>query len=455
MTSSYIPGWTCIPHPEIDADGRYSAQTVSKSRLGASRPERLARIDCEVTVVRKADVAAREKLSPAVRVAKSLRFSTSDVVFPLAALLIEVPPLLFTPLVSPSGNWILAPIYMLIGYTALLWRHRAPMRVYFFAMVHQTLFLPLFYPEFFIHRPDLAPYLPLTAPPVAVAAVASAMPLWISLPACIPAIVLPTLLASGGRPIDDPYTVFATTVLVAGGWTFGRFAARNRRHIRLLEEERLRTDSAIKQERAHIAAELHDIVSHAVTVMMLHAAGGRRFIDSDPGRAARALEVIESVGTEASQELARLLGLLNTSPNATPPDTLRPLSGLGDLGNLVANVQSSGVNVLLKESGQPHRLDTSVDHASYRVVQEALTNVSKHAGPGTNVTVDVVWNRDSVTLRVCDDAAGKASARRANKPSGYGLVGLKERVAVAGGNIIWGRENGLFFVEASLPAASS
>ncbi|RAM36966.1 sensor histidine kinase [Arthrobacter globiformis] len=403
----------------------------------------------------KSRMAARAKLGPIVQARNAFRFTAFDGVVALAAFILELPPFISAALGALSGTWMPALVYILIGYSALLWRHRAPMKVFILIFLHQGLFAPLFYPDFFsTSTPILGPYIPMTAIPAAVAAVASDFPLRISLPVCIPAIALPLVMAGRGRPFDDPLNLFLETVLVSGGWAFGRFAARSRRQIRMLEEEQLRTESAINRERAHIAAELHDIVSHAVTVMMLHAAGGRRVIESDPGRAARALEVIETVGTEASQELARLLGLLDPSPNATPSDTMRPLSGLDDLANLVATVQSAGVNVLVKVSGHPQRLDASVDHASYRVVQEALTNVSKHAGPGTNVTVDIAWNRDSLTLRICNDAAGKRSARQARTPSGYGLVGLKERVAVAGGNIIWGSANGAYVVEARLPLAS-
>jgi signal transduction histidine kinase len=219
-----------------------------------------------------------------------------------------------------------------------------------------------------------------------------------------------------------------------------------------LEEERRKAELAIAEERAHIAAELHDIVSHAVTVMMLHAAGGRKVIDSDPKRAAEALDVIESVGTEATQELARLLRLLRPIGVKANAEQHGPLPTISDLDRLVEPVRLAGVHVNVKASGQAVKLDPSVGHAAYRVVQESLTNITKHAGPGTNALIELRWEPGALILNISDDGAGKPGNDH-DRSTGYGLMGLEERVRVAGGSIEWGPHDEGFLLSAHLPAS--
>ncbi|WP_442781131.1 sensor histidine kinase [Arthrobacter sp. FX8] len=176
--------------------------------------------------------------------------------------------------------------------------------------------------------------------------------------------------------------------------------------------------------------------------MMLHAAGGRRVIETDPQRAAQALEVIESVGTEATQELARLLRLLKAHHDIAADEQPNPLPTLDDIHGLIEPVRSAGIRVDVKASGEAGKLDPSVGHAAYRVVQESLTNISKHAGSGTNALIDLRWEPSALTLQISDDGG-----RRQNAPgtkSGYGLLGLKERVEVAGGSIQWGAQGRRF-----------
>jgi signal transduction histidine kinase len=321
-------------------------------------------------------------------------------------------------------------------------------------LLHQAIFVLFVTPNYFDFSPVFrVPYMPITTVLVALAAVASDRSLRQSLAACFTAIALPVLITSPGRPFDEDLWFIGTgAVWLGGSWAFGRFVARNRLRIDSLEEERRKAEAAVTQERAHIAAELHDIVSHAVTVMMLHAAGGRRVIDSDPQRAAQALEVIESVGTEATQELARLLRLLKPHREKKEEEQQNPLPTLSDIHGLIEPVRSAGVQVDVKASGEAGKLDPSVSHAAYRVVQESLTNISKHAGSGTNALIDLLWEPHSLTLNISDDGGGGLESCQGST-SGHGLLGLKERVEVAGGSIEWGpRERG-FFLRARLPSS--
>jgi signal transduction histidine kinase len=363
----------------------------------------------------------------------------------------------FFPATSGSLSGVLAIaafVYMAGGFVPLLWRHRAPMTVFSGLLLHQAIFVVFMTPNYFdfseVYR---VPYMPITTVLVALAAVASDRSLRQSLAACTTAIALPVLITSPGRPLDEDLWFIGTGAVWSGGaWAFGRFVARNRFRISSLEEERRRAEVAVAEERAHIAAELHDIVSHAVTVMMLHAAGGRKVIDSDPNRAGQALEVIESVGTEATQELARLLRLLKPTGEKNDEVQQSPLPALSDIGGLLDPIRSAGVRVEVKEYGQPVKLDPSVGHAAYRVVQESLTNITKHAGSGADALIELRWEPRALTLNISDDGAGKPESRHDGN-TGYGLLGLKERVEVVGGSIEWGQKDRGFFLRARLPSS--
>ncbi|POH60512.1 hypothetical protein CVS28_02155 [Arthrobacter glacialis] len=361
----------------------------------------------------------------------------------------------FLPATSGSLSGALAVaavVYVAGGFVPLLWRHRAPLMVFAGLLLHQVIFEFFFTPNYFnFSEIFLVPYMPVVAVLLALSAVASDRSLRQSLAACVAAVALPVLTGSRGRPFDQDLWFIATAaVYIGGAWAFGRFVARNRLRISSLEEEQRKAEVAIAHERAHVAAELHDIVSHAVTVMMLHAAGGRKVIDSDPQRAAQALDVIEAVGTEATAELARLLKLMKPRGETANDEQQSPLPTLGDLDWLLEPVRLAGVHVDVKATGQARKLDPSVGHAAYRVVQESLTNITKHAGSGTSALIELQWEPHALTLNIFDDGAGKPESPHDGSP-GYGLIGLKERVEIAGGSIKWGPRDSGFFLRASLP----
>jgi signal transduction histidine kinase len=381
-------------------------------------------------------------------------FTRAELTIVLVAFAIELAS--FIPAASGGLSGLVAlaaVIYVAAGFIALPFRHRSPIVVFTALMLHQTLFALIFTPNYFGFSEFFrVPYMPVTAVLLALAAVASDRPLRHSLAACATAVVLPVLIASRGKPFDDLWFILTGAVWMGGAWAFGRFVARNRLRLNAMEEERRRAEAAIADERAHIAAELHDIVAHAVTVMMLHAAGGRKVIDADPARAAQALEVIESVGTEATQELARLLRLLKPGGGNTGEKDQKPLPTLNDIDWLVEPVRSAGVQVDVRASGPAGKLDPSVGHAAYRIVQESLTNISKHAGSGTNASIELHWEPHSLTLNISDDGAGIPQVRH-DGSTGYGLMGLKERVEVAGGSIKWGPKDKGFLLSARLPSS--
>jgi signal transduction histidine kinase len=205
---------------------------------------------------------------------------------------------------------------------------------------------------------------------------------------------------------------------------------------RLQAEHEAATRAALETERARIARELHDVVTHNVSVMIVQAGAARQVLASSPGDATQALLAVESSGRAAMSELRHLLGLLSPGdPTGTGDEDLRPQPGLGQLRALIEGTTAVGLPVALHLGELPARLPPGVDLAAYRVVQEALTNVLKHAGkPAT--TVRVRYSGGAVVVEVADDGPPIPAATPATVPgAGRGLLGLRERIGMYGGEV--------------------
>lgn len=239
----------------------------------------------------------------------------------------------------------------------------------------------------------------------------------------------------------------------AGIWALGRWSIRIESRTRVLEAAR---DAAVAAERLRIARELHDIVASSVTLMLVQAGGAQATLHTDLKRADQALQAIQSAGTQAIAEMQRLLTVLRVVGRAgTDEPETRP--GLSCLDMLADRFRATGVKVDIRSVGTPTALDVSVDHAVYRVVEEALTNVLRHAGPGSAATISLAWGDSTLTVDVTDDGSGTVDEeQRQRLSSGHGLLGLAERVAVVGGEWEAGplRQGG-FAIRAVLPARSS
>jgi len=230
-------------------------------------------------------------------------------------------------------------------------------------------------------------------------------------------------------------------------------AARAERLERLAVEREQELRLAAQAERARIARVMHDIVSHSLTVMVAQADGGRYAAANEPAAATHALETIAETGRAALADMRRLLGVLRDedaddgSPGA--PSTLTPQPASGDLESLVEHVRASGLRVSLVRMGTPRALPPGVGLTAYRICQEALTNVMKHAGPEPTVTVIVSWAPTSLSLEVSDDGRGAAADA---EDTGHGLLGMRERAMMLGGTLTAGpRPGGGFRVRAQLP----
>jgi signal transduction histidine kinase len=220
---------------------------------------------------------------------------------------------------------------------------------------------------------------------------------------------------------------------------------------RLRREQELRAQRAVAEERSRIARELHDVVSHAISVTVLQARGARRTLDTDPETARRALDAIEQTNTAALGDMRRLLAVLrDTEADGTGADDgdHAPQPSLEHLPQLVGHVRESGVPVDVTVRGTPQSVPPGVDLSAYRIVQEALTNVLKHARQA-EARVLLEYGEDALGVTVSNNGVRVPNE---GQKSGHGLIGIRERVAVVGGDVTAGPlDAGGFEIRARLP----
>ena len=245
------------------------------------------------------------------------------------------------------------------------------------------------------------------------------------------------LIATVDDPIGD--TGFAMAVGV-GVWALGE-AARNRRAA--IDEAARR---AVGEEQARIARELHDVIAHSVSTIVVQAAAADDIFDSRPDQARAALRSIERAGRDALEELRRLLGAVRPGTRAEPSG---PQPGLDRLDELAEPLRAGGLRVVVRREGPATPLPAGVDLSAYRIVQEALTNTVRHAR-ATRAVVTVRYGPDSVEVDVRDD--GRASPGSAANGGGHGLAGMRERASLLGGTLEAGPlPSGGYRVHARLP----
>ncbi|HEY2333214.1 MAG TPA: sensor histidine kinase [Acidimicrobiales bacterium] len=212
--------------------------------------------------------------------------------------------------------------------------------------------------------------------------------------------------------------------------------------------EAQRSATAVAEERLRIAQELHDVVAHSMSVIAVQAGVGSHLLDEQPERARAALDAISDTSRSTLAEMRRLLGVLRDSDGARQN---APAPTLAELPQLVDDVRAAGVPVTLEVDGARDHIDRGIELSAYRVVQEALTNVIKHAGSPTTVRVCLQHRPGRLAIEVSDDGRGLAS-NGTGAESGHGLIGMRERVEVWGGQLSAGpRPGGGYLVRASLP----
>ena len=243
-----------------------------------------------------------------------------------------------------------------------------------------------------------------------------------------------------------------TAIVLLAAWAAGRAVRAGRAYADGLREQAERRAEAkvdqarraVAEERLRIARELHDVVAHSMSVVAVQAGVGRYVIDSNPAEAARALDAIETTSRATLREMRQLLGMLR---DGTPGEMLSA-PGLADIADLA---ERAGLRVDVAVRGMPRELPAGVDLAAFRIVQEALTNVVKHAGTGHGRVV-VTYSDEAVAIEVTDDGAGAAGSG----DEGHGLIGMRERVALYGGEFSAGPLPGRGYrVSASLPIGAA
>ena len=336
-----------------------------------------------------------------------------------------------------GSNWVYVPAATLMT-VPLAWRRRAP-------LVVVVLVMGAFAAQSLILDPTPTPDVESIPALIAVCSVAAHGVRWVS-------------FAGGGLSlgaglvwlgVDD---FLLPTVMFGGAWFAGRLVQKRQLYAQafaerahVLERERdANARVAAAEERVRIAREMHDVVGHSVSVMVVQAGAERLVLGEERPATREVLLAIERTGREALAEMSRLLGILRTDGDGL---ALAPRPSLAHVDALVQTVRDAGVPVELRVDGEQTDLPPGVDVSAYRIVQEALTNVVKHAGPA-RASVVVRYGRRTVEVEVIDDGQSSVNGNAA----GYGLAGMRERVELHGGTLEAGRRGeGGFSVRAWLP----
>jgi signal transduction histidine kinase len=359
---------------------------------------------------------------------------------------------IFHPAASdlPSGTLVLGCGLVLLNTVPLAARRRFPLAVLAIVLASGLAFAAL----------DLPPDILWVAVPVAVYSVAAYADRWASLAGLAVAEVGSVANQLTPGRFQAP-TVVSNALLIAAAWLLGHFVGVRRLYVLQLEErtaelERAREElarRAVTEERLRLARELHDVVAHAMSVIAVQSGVGAHVANTQPKEAAKSLGAIEATSRAALEELRRLLGVLRQEDE--PRGDLAPVPGLADLDSLLAEVSRAGLAVKLRVNGTRPPLPVGVDLSAYRIVQEALTNVVKHAGTA-RAQVMVGYGDQEVTVEVTDDGRGAVtSVSDGRVGTGHGLIGMRERVQAFGGDLEVGpRPGGGFRVAARLPLAA-
>jgi signal transduction histidine kinase len=349
----------------------------------------------------------------------------------------------------PRGMFVLGCGLVLLHTLPLAARRRFPLAVLAASVASGVAFVAL----------DLAPDILWVAIPVAVYSVAAYGDRWVALAGLAVAEAgLAVVQLTPGR--TGANTWVGNMGFLAAAWLLGHFVGVRRLYVLQLEERTAELEQAreelarraVAEERLRLARELHDVVAHAMSVIAVQSGVGAHIANTQPKEAAKALMAIEATSRAALEELRRLLGVLRQADG--PQGDLAPVPGLADLEGLLAELAKAGLAVKLRVNGTRPPLPAGVDLSAFRIVQEALTNVVKHAG-SARAQVVIGYGEQDVKVEVTDDGRGAVtSVSDGRAGTGHGLIGMRERVAAFGGDLEIGPgPDGGFRVAARLPLA--
>lgn len=339
---------------------------------------------------------------------------------------------------------VTVPVALMVA-AALAWRRRAPLTslgAVLGAVIAQSLVVRQSASIFFL--------VVLLVSVFSVAANLSAKrAVWAGMLA-VASVQIVTLLDRTSTASDKGFTAL---VLVGLPWLAGRASRRQGERqaelsvlndrLRVERDERAR--EAVAAERVRIARDLHDVIAHSVSVMIVQAGAAEQILHTDPSRADASLHAIRTTGKAALDDMRRLLGVLRTDAEGL---ALAPQPTIADLQALAERFCSAGLDVKLAVAGEHEPLAPGIEMTAYRVCQEALTNALKHGGGHTTLTLRVA--ADAVEIAIVDDGSGKPA--NGSVAGGHGLIGMRERVTLYGGQLDAGpRAEGGFAVQARLP----
>jgi signal transduction histidine kinase len=342
----------------------------------------------------------------------------------------------------------LAYVLAAVSSAALLARRRAPLVTVAVTTVCGMLVAPI----------GLLPT-PLTVAPALVSAYSLALraerrtALAVLPSAALLVVLMPVLEDDFSWADTSRLVTVAASPLVAA--VLGRSTRHRRASLALVEERALRAEESrdsearrkVVEERVRIARELHDLVAHQITLANAQASVAAHLFDTHPDQARASVDELVRTTRHALDELRATVGLLRHRDDGSP--ATEPAPGLSRLPTLVESFRRAGLEVSVQHHGTARPLPPAVDLTAYRIIQEALTNVTKHAGTGS-AEVCLAWDRERVTIRVTDD--GPPSLARPQQPPGHGLIGMRERAAAVGGELVADRRpEGGFSVAADLP----
>jgi signal transduction histidine kinase len=350
----------------------------------------------------------------------------------------------------PRGTVALGYALVLLYTLPIAARRRFPLAVLATSVASGLAFAALGLPPFFLGPAILVPVYTVAAYCGRRASVAGLAAVEVTMAAV-------QLTPTGG----EMATWVGNALVVAAAWLLGHFVGDRRVYAAQLEARTAELEQAreelarraVAEERLRIARELHDVVAHSMSVIAVQSGVGVHVADTQPEEARKALVAVEATSRTALEELRRLLGVLRR--DGEPQGSLVPAPGLAGLDTLLAQVAEAGLAVKLRVEGTRPQVPPGVDLSAYRIVQEALTNVVKHAGLA-QAQVVVRYGDQEITLEVTDDGRGAAAlAGDGRAGTGHGLIGMRERVALFGGDLQVGpRPGGGFRVAARLPFAA-
>ncbi|MFB4276725.1 MULTISPECIES: sensor histidine kinase [unclassified Nonomuraea] len=377
----------------------------------------------------------------------------------LAALVLVVQ---LWPFVSRDNPWggpwhWLGYVVVVAACVPLVWRRRAPVAVLLGTLLPTTLY-------------DIVDQVP--AQPIWYGGLVAFYTVAVYCTRWIRWVMFAITLAGGLLIVGSAETALRGVVLFVAAYAIGRAAAASRAHAAALEERAAQlarereaeAERAAERERARIARDMHDILAHAVSVMVVQAEAGPVAVGSDPARAVAAFDAIAAAGRDAMDQLRRMLNVLKEEQGPRGPQpTIATLPTLAD------QVRATGLHVTYSTSGEPRPLSPDAEVAAYRITQEALTNIVKHAG-ATRAGIALAWQDHALMIEITDDGRGRDPGLPAGIPTGTpaglpsglpsggnGLIGIRERAAACGGTAVTGpRPDGPGFrVLVRLPLAAS